>query len=45
MGGCSLSNRSIPELYLQEKIGFVFNCIYFYQKVLKSSDRMNRQDI
>lgn len=35
--------QKYPELYLQEKLGFVFNCIYFYQKVLKSPDKMSRQ--
>lgn len=35
--------QKYSEFYSREKIGFVFNCIYFYQKVLKSSDKMNRQ--
>lgn len=41
-GRMQFIEQKYPELYLKEKIGFVFNCIYFYQKVLKSSDKMNR---
>ena len=33
-----------PELYSEEKRGLVFNCIYFYQQVLKSKNKADYQE-